>query len=572
MGTVTDRPTGDSPATTSPGKPVWKGSGRRSEPLSQSPPRRLRVPRALARLAGALAVLFAIAALIAVFVLSSGPTPPATGAATVVPADALLYLHVSTDRQRSSVSQALASLRRLRVAPLLSAAVTGRLDGALAGGNGTPVNFSTDVLPWLGNEAALAVLDTSGSSAGTLIVLDVRDRTRARSFLAQESATPDGNYRNVPLLRQPSGTTFAFVGNYLVLGQAASVDAAIDTAKGRAPSLAASSAYLRAAATEPADRVLDFYAPAAGVTRALIPSTGLLGALGELLYQPALSSASVTLSPTAGGLAVRVHSALDSGLMGAPAKQFNPSLASVLPAGSMMMLDAANLRAAASKLLAAAAKLGIAEHAAELLQRLGGALTAQGVSLNQLFSIFGGETAFAVVPGSGGGAPAPVLVGRTRNPAGARAQLGNLVTPLTQAFTPPSSGTGLEPEVADTNVAGATVSQLSLAPGLQADWTVWHGLVVLSTSPAAIAKVIVHRASLASEASYRATSASLPTRVTSLVFFDLGPLLRLGEQTGLIGSTTLAELQPDLQQIRAIGLESTGGGSDTTTQLQLQIR
>ena len=116
------------------------------------------------------------------------------------------------------------------------------------------------------------------------------------------------------------------------------------------------------------------------------------------------------------------------------------------------------------------------------------------------------------------------------------------------------------------------MSELTLAPVLQFDWTVSHGLVVPSTSPAAIARVIAHRAALQGEASYQATTASLATRVTSLVFFDLGPLLRLGEQTGLIGSTTLAALCPDLERIRPIGLASTSGGSDTPTQLQLKIR
>ncbi|HEY2650275.1 MAG TPA: DUF3352 domain-containing protein [Solirubrobacteraceae bacterium] len=526
----------------------------------------------MARLTAAVAGVFAIAAVVAAILLSSGTTPPASGAAAVVPADALLYVHASIDPTRPSVQQALASIGRLSGARSLFASVTGRLDAMLAGSGGRPVDFVSEVMPWLGREAALAVLDTPGSSAGTLVVLGVRDRARAQSFLAAQSATTDGAYRQVPLLRQPSGTTLALVGHYLVLGQAASVLAAIDTARHSAPSLAASSAYAHATAGEPADRVLDFYAPAAGVTRALMPSAGLLGALGVLLYQPALSAVSITVSPTAAGFAARVHSVLDPQVISGPARQFTPSLAGVLPAGSTMLIDAANVRSAAAKFLAAAAKLGVAVRAGALLERLGGALAAQGVSINQLFSIFGGETAFAVVPGHGGAGPAPVLVGRTPHPAAARAELGSLEEPLTQAFTPPSDGTGLVPQASDTTVAGATVSELTLAPGLQFDWTVSHGLVVLSTSPAAIASVIAHRTTLQDEASYQASTASLPTRVTSLVFFDLGPLLRLGEQTGLIGSTALAALRPHLEQIRAIGLASTSGGSDTTTQLQLNIR
>lgn len=563
MATITDRPEESN-------KPLWEGAPRRSRAPARSPRARLRpIPRALAPLTAALAALFAIAAAVTAIVLTSGPAPPATGAARLVPANALLYLDVSTDPSRPSVQQALASLRRVPAAALLSAVVTGRLDAMLAGSSGRTVDFATEVRPWLGREAAFAVLDSSGPSAGTLIVLDVRNRAKARSFLAAESATPDGVYRDIPLLRQPSGTTLAFVGRYLVLGQAASVMAALDTARGSAPSLAANRVYARATGGEPPDRVLGLYVPWAGVTRALAPSGGLLGALGVLLDQPALSAAAVSVSPSAGGLAVRVHSVL---IGAAGTRQFTPSLAGVLPAGSTMLLDVGSLRGAFAKLLAAASKVGVAGRAAELLGRLGSALSADGVNLNQLFAIFGGEAAFAVVPGRGGSAPAPVVVARTAHPAAARAELGSLEGPLTQAFTPPTGGAGVVPEIAASSVAGATVSQLTLAPGLQFDWTVWHGLVVLSTSPRALANVISHRRALADEPSYQAATAGLPTTATSLVFFDLDPLLRLGEQTGLIGSGTFAALRPYLEQIRAIGLVSTSGGSETTTELQLQIR
>ena len=116
------------------------------------------------------------------------------------------------------------------------------------------------------------------------------------------------------------------------------------------------------------------------------------------------------------------------------------------------------------------------------------------------------------------------------------------------------------------------MSELTLAPGFQLDWAVRHGLVVVSTSPGAVAAVISHRTSLGATRSYQAAVAGLPSQVTTLVFLDTAPLLRLGQQTGLIGGTTLTALLGDLEQIRAIALATTRGESDTTTQLQLQIR
>lgn len=580
MATVTDRPerkrqrSGEQAPP--PESPSPAGPRRRSRdlPPPRATPRWVGGVYLLAPLAAVLAGVLAIAAVVLAIALNvgSGPSPPATGAATLVPSDALLYLHVSTDSSRPGVGQALAHIERLPGAPLLIGAVTARLDAILSGSG--PVEFATDVRPWLGREAAFAVLDTSGGSAGSLVVLDVRNRARAQAFLAAHGAVSAGSYRRVALLQETTGTTLAFLGHYLVFGQASSVQAAIDVARG-ARSLAQSPTYQRVAADEPVARVLDFYAPAAGVTRALLPSGGLLGALGVLLDQRGLSAATVAVSPTDTGFDVQVKSTLDPRLThsaAAGARTITPSLAAALPAGSTMLLDAADLRGAAGKLLAAAGRVGIAGRAADLLTRLGSALVSEGVSVRRLFAIFGPEAALAIVPGTHGGGPAPVLVGRNSHPSAALRELSNLEGPLTEAFTPPSSSAGVVPEVGATKVGGVTISQMTLAPGLELGWAVSHGLVVLSTSANAIARIIRHATALSGERSYENTVGALPGPATSLLFFDPGPLLRLASRIGLIGGDVLPGLLPDLEQIRAIALASRTGDSQTTTQLQLQIR
>jgi len=59
--------------------------------------------------------------------------------------------------------------------------------------------------------------------------------------------------------------------------------------------------------------------------------------------------------------------------------------------------------------------------------------------------------------------------------------------------------------------------------------------------------------------------------VTSLLFLDFSQLLSLGDRSGLMRGARFAALQPDLEKIRAIGLTSTSGESDTTAELSLQI-
>ncbi len=180
------------------------------------------------RLAAGLAAGVLVAVVLVVLVVGafgSAQAPPATGAAALVPGDALAYVNVSTDAGRTAVGQALALAARFPDYPLLSAAVMNRVDAILGGGG--VVDFSRDVRPGLGKEAAFALLTTTGSSAGSLIVLDVSRPAAARAFLTRSGAVAAGADGRVALLRYPSGAELAFIGHYLVLGQDASVRAAV---------------------------------------------------------------------------------------------------------------------------------------------------------------------------------------------------------------------------------------------------------------------------------------------------------------------------------------------------------
>jgi len=81
--------------------------------------------RRLALAAGVLAVV--IAAVVVLVTSGAGPVPPATGAATIVPADALAYVNLSTDAARPSVSDARKLAARFPDWPLLETAALNRL-------------------------------------------------------------------------------------------------------------------------------------------------------------------------------------------------------------------------------------------------------------------------------------------------------------------------------------------------------------------------------------------------------------------------------------------------------------
>jgi Protein of unknown function (DUF3352) len=497
----------------------------------------------------------------------AGTEPPATGAAEVVPADVLAYVHLSTDPSRPAVQAARRLAERFPDYPLLYASVVNRLDAAV--GNGTSVNFDRQVRPWLGKEAGLAVLDSSGSTAQTLLVLDVSNRARAKAFLSSAGATPAGAYDGVQVLAYPSGSEVAVVGHDLVTGPAAGVRSAIDAARGLTPSLAHDSTYERASASEPAGRVLDAYLPAAGVARLLAARTGLAGALGVLLDRPQVAGTAISVSAVSGAAQVQVHSVTSGGTKArAGSVGFTPTLQSVLPSGSTLMLDVHGLAQAAPELLRAGAAAGIGANLDAPLRRLGAALVAQGVNVGNILSVFDGETAVALSPGP---SPALLIVSRVSNQEAARTELASLEAPLTSLFSPSSgAASGQVPELASTQVHGATIDEVELGTGLQVNYGVFNGLAVVSTSLQAIDQVAQRSRALGGDAAYRAAVPTGSGQVTSLVFGNFTALLSLAEQTGLTSGRT-HELLPDLSKVSTIGMSSTSRKHDTTTELTLEI-
>ncbi len=520
-----------------------------------------------------------IAAAVAVVLATSHQSAPATGAAALVPADALAYVHLSTDPSRPAVKQAQALGKKFPGYPLFSALVENRLS-AITGGGSTGIDYDHDIRPWLGKEAALALLSTTGTTAGSEIILDVRNRAAARSLIARAGALDAGAYRGAALYAYRSGTALAFVSHYLVMGQPASVRAAIDVAERSGQSLAADRHYRDAAAGEPDGRVLDAYVSAVGLERLLLPRGGLIGALAQLVYQPALTATTVSVSPASPGANIRVHGAIEPRLergTGSPVAAFEPSLQRVMPSGSLLVLDTKGLGRIAGRVLRAAATGGVAANLGPLLGRLGAALQSEGVNVQSVEALFDGETAVAVGPGStarGAGraaSPSLLIVTHTADQNAATTQLADLELPLSQLFPPPQSGSGAVPEFFDRRIDGVTAHQLALGPGLELDYAVFHGLIVISTSLSGIGAVASRAHPLAGEAAFKAALGPNLGPVTSLVFLDFNQLLSLAEQTGLFRGTLYRELRPDLQKVRAVGLSSARGEADSTAELFLQI-
>lgn len=539
-----------------------------TEALAQSGPAAAPPRPSISRrqLLGAAAGAVVVALVAVVLALAAGGSS-ASGAAGLVPADALGFVDVSLNRDSATVERSLTLAERFPGFGRLSSSVRGRIGAILSGGRG--IDLAGDVLPWAGREAALALLNTPSATAGSLIVLDVRNVRRARAFIRAEGAVRHGSYRGTALYAYPSGGELAFVSHFLIVGQDASVRAALDVGSGGSRSLADSPVYRRAMAAEPAGRVVSAYASLAGVRRLLSPRGGVVGALGDLLYQPALQGVAMGLVPKAGGARVLIHSALDPTLQRINSAQelFTPTLQNELPSGSVLMLDVHGLNRLAPAVLSAGATAGIAGGIGPLLARLGGALGAEGVNVGQITALFSGETAVGIVPN--GQSQTLVVVARVPNVASARTLLAQLEIPLAQLFSTPNATK--VPVFNDLTAGGVTIRQLALANGLELDYAVFRGMVVISTSSAGVAAVAQHSRSLATDLRYRSVLAAHPSGVTSLVYMSLPDVVALGRSTNLIGGAGFRRLAPDLAAAGDAGLTSSRSSGESSVRLTLRL-
>ncbi|HEX8103624.1 MAG TPA: DUF3352 domain-containing protein, partial [Solirubrobacteraceae bacterium] len=114
--------------------------------------------------AAALAVLAAIAGLLVA--RATGGGPPEDSLAELVPGTALAYVHASTDPDRDADRRLVARLERL---PGLRALGTAAL--ARVGGTSRGFSFARDIRPWLGDEAAIALLPSPRGARADALVL-----------------------------------------------------------------------------------------------------------------------------------------------------------------------------------------------------------------------------------------------------------------------------------------------------------------------------------------------------------------------------------------------------------------
>ena len=493
-------------------------------------------------------VLGAVAALaaagVAAFVLLRGPSPPADRAAALVPADALAYLHVSTDPERAEDERLLALLRKF---PSFARLRT-RLEGLI--GRSGAFDFQRDVRPWLGREAGLALLDSGGPAANVLLLLEVADEPKAQGQLQRAAGAAGGVEHRGIAVRRFGGVAAAFVGGFLAIGQEAAVKAAIDRHRGDGRALGPATGL-------PEARALDVRLSADGVRRVLRPQPGILGGAGALVDHPALRAVTLSLSPEEKG--ARVHVRQDK--RAATGETFEPRLLDSVPDDAAAYIGLNGLEAAGTVLGAA----GGGELLARIQERL------PDIDLERdVVGPLRGEVALSVTPAL----PIPVitLIARTRDEARTRDALSRLRGAIAELLVPEEGEAGGQvPTFEERRLGGVTAYALALAPGVEVLYAVYDGRLIVSTAAAGIQRVADGGDSLRDDQRLERAGTRIPERAEALVFLDLAQLLTLGDQAGLDPGPAFQAARDDIRRIRTASVVAEREGPDTTAELFLEI-
>ncbi len=469
-------------------------------------------------------LILSLVALVALLLGSGGDSrDPDISSATMrlIPADALVALHLSTDSRRAAVRSGAGVAKRLPSWPRIQSDLLRRVSASGCG---------IDLRRKPGREVSFALLPAAGGSSTPLIVTD------APATGVQDAPGPCGAL----VVRK--------VGRLVVIGEPRSVLAAANVAAGSKPALVASPVYQRAESGLPAERVLDAWASARGTRDLLAPLGGLYATLAGLVDAPGLRGAAAALVPRTDGADFVVRRVAVSR---EPVVPFRSTLQRQAPADTLTYVASGDLGSALQRFLLLAAPGADAPSTAT---------DAQLQALGQL----GGESATVVAPGQEG--PVVTLLSHVSSASGAGSAMRALEPGLAMLIGAPAA-----PGWKDAGSAGARVRTIGTPPGPSLAWALDGTTLILSTALDGIATIRADGPRLAQARAFRAVTGNPLNRINSLTFLDPKQLLRLGADAGIGPVGALEGSRTDLAKVRSIGVTSTGTSRLSTVDLSLWI-
>jgi Protein of unknown function (DUF3352) len=521
--------------------------------------RELRARFTLNRLLVAIVLVAAFLGIVSL--VQGGSSSHTDHAVAIVPPDALLYVHLTVDRDSSQWRYAT---RIVNESPTLLA-LRNRTLGALGTGR-TPKELDAALRPWLGDEAALALLP-NGRRATSLILLKVRNLKRAKSFLAGAGRSRITLYRSTQV-RVYGSLAATFIDDFLAIGTVRNVRRALDTREGT--SLAKDELFRQArAGIDPSGSLLYAYAPADGVRRLLQQQKGLVGRIGDLLARPALRATAASAHFERKGIRATLSDVEFERLPGAvlAAPVFAPQLPRSVPRDAIAYYGVQGV----TRLFRGLETLsgGRASELTRGIDRLRRQLRPSGIRAlaRALRPLDRREAALIVTPPDDAPVVSLVVNDTTRQEGG---DMLIALQPLLSRVVNTTQG-GAAATLVPGSEAGIDTLTLRLNPELSLTYAALGDRIMVSTDPAGVRQVATAEKTLLSEPEFAPGMRGLLKGATSLLFLDLHRLSSLIERAGFGTTPEYRAIKPELGRIGAVSIVTQSERGSQTTKAFIEV-
>ena len=520
-----------------------------------------------ARRGGLVLVCCALAAVLAACGSSSSSTNASSqGAdpASAVPASALAYVQADV-RPSGSLAQSIdAASKRLLGVSDPGAKLDALIDKSMASG----ASYEADVRPWLGQQAAVAVLPgTTSAKAEFAVLLDQTDTTKAEAATRNSAlfgsrggpgdTLAQTSYRGVSYTEDLTAKIdVGVVGDYVVLANdAAAFEAIVDTDKGAA-SLAASSGYKQAVNAELAGADGVAYVPLVRLIDALIPAASTQSSTAAQILQQlrtrfanAILSGSARFDSSGAAVDLAVSGAGSSGSGSSSSSSGETNPIGTLPGGSWLAIGLTNVGPSLGKLFTELAQLGSSGNLQGFTSSLSELQQVTGLNVEgDLQSI---TTAGFFAKGSNLGDLEAALVLAIKDPSQAPVivsqldRLAALISTSDHAFSVGS--------LSQTNIQSGFTIQVPNVP-FTFDVAAGGGRIVVALGTTSLNDALASSGRLSATAGYSTATSLLGSGIQPDAIIDLPGIVALLKNLGAAGGATAAKALPYVERLGTVAL------------------
>jgi Protein of unknown function (DUF3352) len=218
------------------------------------------MPTVAVRWSLALATIAASLAFVSCGDDDDGSEPAGSGAAAVVPADALVYADAVVRPEGDQQEQVESALGTVLGVDDPGATIVEALEEEFAAED-TELDYADDFEPWLGERGGLFFLNFEDDSDGAFVLEatdDAAAQTALESIVETEGEARPATYEGVEYIRNDEGDAAGVVDGFAVIGSKAGFEAVVDASAGE--SLADSDSYAQALEAAADDRLVTVYA------------------------------------------------------------------------------------------------------------------------------------------------------------------------------------------------------------------------------------------------------------------------------------------------------------------------